>query len=907
MEVFYRRRDSHKLFITEFPYEHYIFTRVLNPVPGETYYRHLVNGMRFKKEYMTIFKAREMYKNSPSDTAEGDVSAEYRFVVDNYYDVDFPSDIKPRVFYYDIETEIVGDYIPTFQKNKAEITAFTIYDTYTDTYYHRAVIPNGYEYSSVSELQHEIEESLEEYNIKYDTKYYLKFTDLLTDLISFFSDPDMCPDIITSWNSPFDIPYTIRKVYDHFGEKGLKKLSPFKEISWSVVKALKDGTEPYTDNLIPGVSVIDDLELYKKYDSSEQQSYSLNAVSSRELESEVKVQYDTDFDTLYKKKFKLFSKYNVQDVRLMTLIEAKKKLIDLAIVVRDLSKADYASIFFESQSIDSLCLMKINRWREEGKLFVLPSKPQVDRSIPTPKYLGAYVKPTIQGRCKWVGDLDFKSMYPSIYDTFSLSNETVVGKVRNFGDVLIAGFKEVFPELTEDQIKATLLPGFSYFESSDTVTLEPRILYKDKVQEEFASVEEFREWLKENNYAIMCNGVVVDQNVDDAFLGSFAGEVMDIRDFYKVKMKEYDAAGDDKNALIYEVKSGGIKTINNSIYGVTAEKGFRLCDLDIAEAITSTGQSTIKSSTYLVNRRINGIIQKRHPEKEYRDVVLTNDTDSIIFTVEDLVNVPIDCQDVETLKKIVILINEGQKAVNNGIRSIYKESFSVSDVTSKKFRMFIKNEWVASSGLFFKKKCYVLHVIFKEGYMKPYYRFVGVSIKKSTTPILFQGFLKDLYQRILNFESQETINKLILDEAVKLKSYRFEDIAVPMGVAGIDGYVKNTPVHVRGAKVFNQYFAKSEIDKISMAKVKYLYVKRWITHPELNMLKEYVISVPVVKKEYWDDLQSQVVPDYEKLMQNLLLKPMEKAYEILHWEMPDIKKAFIKTNFSFIKKSKATA
>ena len=73
------------------------------------------------------------------------------------------------------------------------------------------------------------------------------------------------------------------------------------------------------------------------------------------------------------------------------------------------------------------------------------------------------------------------------------------------------------------------------------------------------------------------------------------------------------------------------------------------------------------------------------------------------------------------------------------------------------------------------------------------------------------------------------------------------------------------------------------------------------------MLKEYVISVPVVKKEYWDDLQSQVVPDYEKLMQNLLLKPMEKAYEILHWEMPDIKKAFIKTNFSFIKKPKATA
>jgi len=382
---------------------------------------------------------------------------------------------------------------------------------------------------------------------------------------------------------------------------------------------------------------------------------------------------------------------------------------------------------------------------------------------------------------------------------------------------------------------------------------------------------------------------------------------MDLRDTYKVKMKEYDSAGDEIMARVFDIAQKAVKTINNSIYGVTATGSFRLFNIKLAEAITATGQSVIKSSTYLVNRKMNDVIKgiaakKGLPIPDYRDIVLTNDTDSIILTVEDIVKTDIKTTNVDEFKKIVKIINDfAQRAVNEGIVDICRDVFCISTlpkdkkdydkIDRKKFRMYIKNEWVASSGLFLAKKGYALNVVFKEGYPKNDFKVVGLTLKKSSTPKAMQNFLASVVKKILSFASKESIDDEILEEARKLKSYKLEDISCPTSVSGIDNYTHNLPIHVRGAKIFNKYFAKSNTDKIINEKVKYLYVKKWKTEPKLNFEKEYVISVPTNKEEYWDILPDLVEPDYTKLVHKLIFKPIEKMYNALKWDIPNISRA----------------
>lgn len=896
MQMWYRKKNDHRLFSKFVKYDHYIFTEANDHTEDEILYKHLSNGRLYKKEYMEPSKARRVWRDFPEQTAEGDVTPEVRFTVDSFYNTNWPSDIKPRIFYYDIETEIVGQDLPNFHNNKAEITAFTIYDNYTETYYLRALFPKTYTYSSIEDEIKKIETELQEYeDVKYDILLFESAKDLISNLIDFFVS--MPPDIITSWNSMFDIPYTVRKIFDHFGEEGLKTISPFNFISWKVKNALETGEPIEDDLLIPGISTIDDLLLYKKNTYSEKASYSLNSVAMAELD-EGKVQYETDFMSLYADNFIHFCKYNVQDVRIMVMLEKKMKLLDLAIGIRNLAKCNFESIFHQTQSIDTMCLMKINRWRENGKNWVLPSKPTI---VVKKEFIGAYVKPTIKGRFKWVGDLDYKSEYPSEYVTWGLSMENLVGMIDNFQSVVHRSFSDFFPELEAEEVYDKLMPNFGGYTKQDTITITPSDIYSD-IKNKFDCFEDFKSWCLENQYAIMANGAIVDTKVDDPFIGTLAGEVMDLRDKYKVLMKKYDSESNIEQTIVYDILQQSVKTINNSIYGATATGSFRLFDIRLAEAITSTGQAIIKSSTYILNRKMNKLIKSINPEHEYRDVVITNDTDSIIFTVEDLVKTDITCEDVEKFKKIVAVVNLGQKEVNTEIKNVCKNVFFVQDTESSKFRMFIKNEWLASSGLFLAKKGYALNIVFKEGYPKKTFKVAGLSLKKVSTPKAMQEFLAGIVKRILNFESKEIIDSVIMEEASNLKKYKLEDLSCPVGVNGIDNYTKTIPIHVRGAKVFNQYFAKSRKDWIISEKVKYILVKRWLTEQKLNFDKEYVLSIPTNKQEYWEELPNWIEPDYDKLRKKLILLPIDKIYKSMNWEIPNISRADIKSSFAKFKK-----
>ena len=188
-----------------------------------------------------------------------------------------------------------------------------------------------------------------------------------------------------------------------------------------------------------------------------------------------------------------------------------------------------------------------------AKKCVLPSKP---KNIIKQPYLGAFVKEPVAGLYKWIADIDFSSLYPSIVKTFKLSAETLVGTVANYQEITLYLLAKHYNISDLKYVYDNLLPkylnyGLLYYDNLEEVksinklgndikidvSLHP--IYKDEFESNFESLDEFIEWLKRRNYAFLPNGIIVDQNKDDAIIASVISDVMNSRTKYKKMMFEY--------------------------------------------------------------------------------------------------------------------------------------------------------------------------------------------------------------------------------------------------------------------------------------------------------------------------------------------------------------------------------
>jgi DNA polymerase elongation subunit (family B) len=901
--MYYRVRGAHRLNYASVPFDHYIFmsSRYRRYGVNDTVYKHLNTGEELVKVYVSPKEAYELYKSSNLPHGEADVSPEQRFVCDSFYNVEFPSTISPRIFYLDIETYVTDGNMPSFKNNLADINAVTVYDNYTSKFYSWFLLTRD-EANKRSVAQAKVEKEVREYG---EVEVYLFDSPkaLLVSFIQFVKKN--YPDIVTAWNSKFDIPYICRKVVDYIGVDGLRVLSPFDYVSSKVRYALENNQDLDMDNVIPGIDVVDMLTLYKKYTDTEKPSYALKYIAEEELGESKLIngagdEEYVDPSDLYLSDFTKFCKYNVQDVRLLTMLEDKLKIINLAVTIRNISKVNFQDIFYETRVIDNLLLMEAVRRREEsGWNYVLPSKP---KHTSKDKYLGAYVKPPLKGLFKWVSDLDFKSLYPSIVKTFLLSTETLVGRVDCYQQLVAYTIAKALNIDSLEYVRDELLPKYLQYdvrllkdiESKSTVNLksvereyidmevEYYDLYTDKgFPSKFENLGVLKRWLRDNNFCLLPNGLIVDQSKDDAIIAKVIDDIMQSREKYKKLMLANLERGNESLYNMYNVYQTAVKIINNSVYGATANEGFRLYNLDISEGITTTGQLLIRTCSYLLNKFLNGKTQASQ-EKDY---VITNDTDSIIFTLEGVVDYNPTERDPEVLKKISAVSKECQDYINESIYSVCRDIFYKYRVSRSNNFLTIKNEWLADTGIFVAKKAYAIHIIFSEGVPVDKLKSVGISLRRSSTPKALKPFLENVLLSILKLDGKDRVDSIVVRECERLRNeYQLKDIALPISVNNVDSYVKNLPVHIRGARVWNDYFAKKKTDKIKTGKVKYIYVKKW-SDSELNQRKEYVLSVPD-GSQYWQLIEGKLDVDYDKMKERLIIKPVESFYNALGWQLP---------------------
>jgi len=227
------------------------------------------------------------------------------------------------------------------------------------------------------------------------------------------------PEVITGWNVElFDITYIVNRIHKRLGLNAMRDISPWRMVSEKWVEM--HGRKQLSFD-IAGVSILDYLDIYKKFTYTNRESYRLDVIAEIEL-GQKKLDHSefNTFKDFYTKDWTKFVDYNLVDVDLVDRLEEKMKLIDLVMLMAYDAKCNYTDTFQQVRLWD---IIIYNHLKKQN--IVLPLMKRSDKSD---KYAGAYVKEPIPGAYDWVVSFDLNSLYPSLIRFLNISPETLLGE-----------------------------------------------------------------------------------------------------------------------------------------------------------------------------------------------------------------------------------------------------------------------------------------------------------------------------------------------------------------------------------------------------------------------------------------------------------------------------------------------
>ena len=201
----------------------------------------------------------------------------------------------------------------------------------------------------------------------------------------------------------------------------------------------------------------------------------------------------------------------------------------------------------------------------------------------------------------------------------------------------------------------------------------------------------------------------------------------------------------------------------------------------------------------------------------------------------------------------------------------------------------MKREAIADKGIWTAKKRYALHVYDMEGvrYKDPFMKIMGMETQRSSVPQICRDQMKNAIKLIMTKDEKALMN-YVEDFKAHFKSMPFEEIAFPRGVRGLYKYrststiyKKGTPIHVRGALVYNSMLKEYELDTTYNPihegdKIKFAYLK--LPNPS----RENVIAVlDALPKQ----LNIEPYIDYDKQFEKSFLEPMRTISEAIQWKL----------------------
>ena len=115
--------------------------------------------------------------------------------------------------------------------------------------------------------------------------------------------------------------------------------------------------------------------------------------------------------------YSLGIQYNIKDVSLVEQLNAKSRLIEMALTLAYDNKTNYEDVFTQVRMWDVICYNHLRK-----KNIVIPPKERREKKA---AYEGAYVKDPQIGLFDWVVSFDLTSLYPHLIMQYNLSPETL--------------------------------------------------------------------------------------------------------------------------------------------------------------------------------------------------------------------------------------------------------------------------------------------------------------------------------------------------------------------------------------------------------------------------------------------------------------------------------------------------
>ncbi len=635
------------------------------------------------------------------------------------------------------------------------------------------------------------------------------------------------PDVITGWNTEFfDIPYLCNRITHLFGEDEIKRLSPWGVVYSKDIYKMGRNHQVYA---IQGVAALDYFDLYQKFTYTAQESYRLDHIAKVELgESKEGNPYET-FKDWYQKDYQSFIEYNIQDVEIVDKLEDKMKLIELCLTMAYDAKVNYTDVLGTVRYWDVL----IYNYLKEKNIVIPQKKPQ-DKSA---QYEGAYVKDPKVGMHKWVMSFDLNSLYPHLIMQYNISPETLIPSSEEAPEKMVD--KILKGEITNDT-KYCMAPNGAFFRKDKRGFLPELMesIYNDRVKYKTLLLEAKQQY---------------EDTKDKRYL-------KDISKYENIQMAK--------------------KISLNSAYGAIGNSWFRYFDLRNAEAITTSGQLSIRWVEKSLNIYLNKIIGT-----ENEDYVIASDTDSVYITFDTLVSKSF----VDRNPSTETIVNFLDKVASDKIEPFINKSYEAlaKVVNAYDQKMVMKREVIADKGIWTAKKRYILNCHDIEGvrYKTPKLKMMGIEAVKSSTPAPCRDKIKEAMDIIMNGD-EKMLNSFIQEFREEFMKLPPEDIAFPRSCNGVQKFrgehslfAKGAPIHVKGALLYNYLVDKEKLEgkypKIQEGdKIKFLNMKQ----PNIYQSSafSFITSMP---KEL--DLMSKI--DYDVQFTKSFVEPLKFITEKMNW------------------------
>jgi DNA polymerase elongation subunit (family B) len=779
-------------------------------------------------EFLKTYKGKK-YFNLPTTQ---------QYLLENYYQKDI-SELTAkalRIFYYDIE--VIADEFPHAEDAKFPITSITIYDTKTLKYYVWGIKPYDH-YSCKDHL-----EGIEPEEIVYD--YCKTETDLLKRFLRFWRAN--YPDLLVGFNSySFDLPYIVHRIEKVLGEGKSSQLSPVDYIQGHEKE--NKFAQTYIEYDIGGISHLDYMVLYKTFTPGERESDGLEFVCQAEL-GIGKLDHGSDsLQDMAHKEWDRFINYNIWDVKLLVMLEDKKRYLEVAKFSAysgfcNLDKAlGKVAIITGIIAKQGLLKNQIISTQDNGEHEKIP---------------GGYVKDPEPGLYDNIMVMDLNSLYPNTIITLNISPETKVGKIMNRTDDNIAVY--LFKKNTMVDIPAS----------------------------------RFREILEKKNWCLSAAGIIFDQT-KKGLCAEFVDELYQKRKSVKGRMLklENELNNIPKDSVEYKQKKGIAdrldveqylyKILLNSTYGALANRFFALYDLDCGKSITMTGQALIKESEKIVNK-----FMTEHWQLEDADRVIAADTDSLVLCIDDILK-KLDTTVIDDVGDLTpefnIIDDDITINLNLGVNKWAKETWNSNDC-----RFEFKRESACPRAIWVAKKHYVMHIRNSEGVKMDKFKYKGLSVVKSTfsenTKVVTRSIVRGIFESPDRKKAEQIFFKSY-DAFFQLPTY---DVATRSSIKVLNKWAasgfdtaKGCPRHVKWSLYYNHLLKKMNLDNkyayiTEGKKIKMVYVK-----PNIHDIDGIA---------FLDDLPEEfnLEVDHERMFEKCVTLCLEPIFNALKWHVPNPKK-----------------